>query len=248
VHGGAFVSPRRRSRDARLAVLIATDGAALTQHIDKAKAGSQTDFTILARVKDASGEIVRKSSQRYKLPADLRGDVLFFRQPTLPAGAYTLEYVVHDALGQRAGAGSAPIIVPDRRAGDPQVSSLMIVRHAERVPATERDATNPLYYGDLLLYPNLGEPISKRETQALTFAFNVVPGNTPITASLTLAQGKRTIGRTPLQLGAPDPQGRIWNVGQLPLASLTPGEYVLAVTISTQSHIETRLTNFRVVE
>jgi len=192
---------------------------------------------------------VRKGSQRYRLPtANLRGEVLFFRQPTLPPGSYTLEYVVHDALGQRAGTGTAPVIVPDKRAGQPEVSSLMIVRRTERVPAGERDATNPLYYGDLLLYPNLGEPISKRETSSVTFAFNIIPGSAPVRATLTLFQGLLALGETALTLGTPDAQGRIWHVSQLPIGSLTPGEYALAVTVTVASSTETRRATFRIIE
>jgi hypothetical protein len=174
--------------------------------------------------------------------------VLFFRQPTLPPGSYTLEYVVHDALSERAGAGLAPVSVPDKHAGQPQVSSLMIVSRTERVPAAERDATNPLYYGDVLLYPSLGEPISKRQTSALTFAFNLIPGGAPARASLTLLQGQRALGETPLSLGAPDVQGRIWHVSQLPIANLAPGEYVLGLTVAAGDRIETRHATFRVVE
>ncbi|HEX6465537.1 MAG TPA: VWA domain-containing protein [Vicinamibacterales bacterium] len=246
VRAGAFVFPQTSARDARLAVIVATNGSTIAP---SAKANGPGDFTILARLKDASGETVRKASQRYRLPdADLRGDVLFFRQPTLPPGAYTLDYVVHDALGQRAGAGSAPVIVPGARTGEPNVSSLLIVRRAEHVPVNERDATNPLYYGDLLLYPNLGEPISKRETRALTFAFSVIPGSVPATAALTLAQGERTIGQTPLQLGTPDSQGRIWNVGQVPLANLPPAEYTVSVTVTAGAQAETRRTSLRIVD
>jgi VWFA-related protein len=248
LRAGAFVFPQSRGAEARLAVLVATDGAVLAGGADQAKGTAQTDFTILARLKDAIGEVVRKGSQRYRLPADLKGEVLFFRQPTLSAGSYTFEYVVHDALGQRAGAGTTPLIVQNRRAGEPQVSSLMIVRRTERVPAAERDANNPLYYGDLLLYPNLGEPISKRQTPALTFAFNVIPGSGPMRALLALQQGERTLGETALALGTADAQGRIWHVSQLPLTSLTPGEYTLLVTITAGADTETRRATFRVIE
>jgi hypothetical protein len=174
--------------------------------------------------------------------------VLFFRQPTLPPGSYTFEYVVHDALGHRDAAGTAPLIVPDTRAEQPKVSTLMIVRRTERVPAAERDATNPLYYGDLLLYPNLGDPVSKRETPALTFAFTVIPGSAPARASLVLSQAERSIGQTALPLDAPDAQGRIWHVSQLPLGSLDAGEYALAVTVTAGTSSETRRATFRVVE
>jgi VWFA-related protein len=248
VRASAFVFPQPGAADARVAVLVGTDGGALAESAGKTPAANQTDFTILARLKDTTGEVVRKGSHRYRLSADLRGDVLFFRQPTLPPGSYTLEYVVHDALGQRAGAGAAPVTVPDKRSGQPQVSSLMIVTRTERVPAAERDATNPLYYGDVLLYPSLGAPISKRQTPALTFAFNLIGASDLTRAALTLAQGDRALGETALQLGTPDGQGRIWHVSQLPIGTLSPGEYALAVTVSAGNNTETRRTSFHIIE
>ena len=251
VRAGAFVFPDPRAAEARLAVLVAADGGALAVEADTSKGSGRTDFTILARLKDATGEVVRKGSQPYRLSApaaNLRGEVLFFRQPTLPPGVYTLEYVVHDALRQQAGAGSAPVVVPNPRAGQPQVSSLMIVRRTERVPAGERDATNPLYYGDLLLYPNLGEPVSKRQTSAVTFAFTVVPGTAPVRASLVLSRGERALGETNLKLDPPDAKGVVWHVSQLPLANLAPGEYTLALTVTDDGHSETRRTTFRMIE
>lgn len=248
VRGGAFVFPQPGAAGARMAVLVATDGGVIAQSADKTNATSQTDFTILARLKDVTGEVVRKGSQRYRLPADLKGQVLFFRQPTIPPGSYTFEYVVHDALGRRAGAGTASVTVPDKRTGRPQVSSLMIIARTERVPAGERDATNPLYFGDVLLYPNLGELISKREISALTFAFNVIPGSASARASLTLSQGERTLGQTALELGTPDAEGRSWQVSQLPIGSLVPGEYELAVTVAAGNNSEIRRTRFQIVE
>jgi VWFA-related protein len=251
VRAGAFVFPQPRSMEARVAVLVATDGGVLAVDADKSKGTARTDFTILSRLKDASGEVVRKASQPYRLTApaaNLRGEVLFFRQPTLPLGTYTLEYVVHDGLGQRAGAGTMPVVVPDARTGQPQVSSLMIVRRTERVPTGERDATNPLYYGDLLLYPNLGEPISKRETPTISFAFTVVLGTNPVLASLALSQGERTLGETTLPTGTPDANGVIWHVSQLPLAGLPAGEYSLTVTVTGGGHTETRRATFRTTD
>jgi hypothetical protein len=251
VRAGAFMFPEPGRAESRIALLVAADGGVLATATDKSKGTAQADFTILARVKDASGEIVRKASQPYRLsgPAsNLRGEVLFFRQPTLPPGTYSLEYVVHDALRQQAGAGTSSVVVPASSHGQPRVSSLMIVRRTERVPAAERDAANPLYYGDLLLYPSLGEPISKRETSAVSFAFAVTPGKAAARASLLLSQGNRVLGETALQLGAPDVKGVIWHVGQLPLASQPPGDYTLAVTVDSNGHSETRRASFRTIE
>lgn len=251
VRAGAFVFPESGRGESRVVVLVATDGGALAGDADQAKGTARTDFTILARLKDKTGEVVRKGSQPYRLAApaaNLRGDVLFFRQPTVPPGTYTLEYVIHDAMTSRASAGTMPVIVPDPLKDQPRVSSLLIVRRTERVPAGERDVTNPLYHGDLLLYPNLGEPIAKREIRALSFAFSVIPGAAPARAALTLSQGERAVGEVTLTLGTPGADGRIQHVGQLPLASLPAGDYTLSVTVTAPGFSETRRARIQIVE
>jgi hypothetical protein len=58
----------------------------------------------------------------------------------------------------------------------------------------------------------------------------------------------RTLGETTLPPGTPDADGRIWHVSQLPLTSLTPGEYTLLVTLTAGADTQTRRTTFRVIE
>ncbi len=115
VRASAFAFPE--GRRSRMAVIAATDAAAL--RFDVEGQSYKSDFTILARVTRADGEVVRKGSQPYRLngvaeqlDAARRGQVLFFRQPTLDAGTYTLEVAVHDALASRAGVFRAPVVVP----------------------------------------------------------------------------------------------------------------------------------------
>ncbi len=255
VRAAALVFPQPKAR-ARVAVLVATAAGSLTFDTQRANQTYRTDFTVLARIRDATGEVVRKASQPYRLAGPAaqvevakRGDVLFFRQPELEAGSYTLEYVIHDALAKRAGAGSMPLVVQDPRKAL-QVSSLVIVQRAERVPPNERGEGNPLYYGDLLLYPNLGEPVSKRAAKTVSFYFTVLPttGGPPATAMLELVQGGNVIGKVSLQLAAPAADGRIQHVSQLPLASLRPGDYELRITVTQAAAVETRPAAFRVVE
>ncbi len=255
VRAAAFVFPQPKG-PARVAVLVATRGSALTFDTQRANQTYRTDFTVLARIRDATGEVVRKASQPYRLAGPAaqvevarRGDVLFFRQPELGAGSYTLEYVIHDALAKRAGAGSMPLVVQDPRKAL-QVSSLVIVQRAERVPPSERGEGNPLYYGDLLLYPNLGEPVSKSAAKTVSFYFTVVSatGGPSATAMLELVQGGNVIGKVPLQLAAPAADGRIQHVSQLPLASLQPGDYQLRITVTQATAVETRTAGFHVVE
>ena len=113
---GAFVFPEVKG-GSRAALMVAASGETLT--FETTPDGFRTDFTLMARVKDASGEVVRKGSQPYRLtgPAADRdrtqkGEILFYRQPELPPGRYTVEGVVHDALGPRAGVVRMPLDVP----------------------------------------------------------------------------------------------------------------------------------------
>ena len=76
----------------RVALLVATDAASLTFQPDAQAQTWRTDFTLLARIRNAQGDVVRKVSQ--PVPADRprravdvsSGRLLFFREPDLPPG------------------------------------------------------------------------------------------------------------------------------------------------------------------
>ena len=256
VRAGAFPMPDPQG-NGRLALLVAADTTTLTFKPDGQNKAWQTDFTVLARIKDASGEVVRKASQPYRLSGPMgelesarRGDVLFYRQPDLPPGTYTLEAVVHDALGGKAGAASAPLVVPAPRPGAPVVSSLIIVRRTEKVPAGERATDNPLFVGDLLLYPNLGEPLRKSVEKTVSFFLRVNPaaGGAAPTATLELLSGKQVIGQVPMELAKPNAAGVIEQSSQLPLGNFPAGTYGLRITISQGTEKVVREAGFTVVE
>jgi VWFA-related protein len=242
VRAVALVFPDKA--ESRLAVLAGTPGAALTFTRDEKANSYRTDFTILARIKNASGEVVRKASQPYRLSGPLdkvdearRGDVLFFRQPTLAPGTYTLDVVVHDALARRAGVQTSTFTVPERTGV--QVSSLILVQRGERLPASEPANDNPLRVGDVLLYPNLGEPVRRSETATLYFALTPGPGATP-QADLEVLSDAAPPTRVPLTLDAPDAHGVIHQLARLPLAALAPGSYTLRLTVHQGEATATR--------
>jgi hypothetical protein len=128
VRARAFVFPG--ASGARTVVLAATDANVLRFDGDTTGEQYRTDFTIVARIVDARGTTVRKSSQPYRLAGLVRqmeqakrGQILFFRQPQLAPGAYTLEAAVHDALSGRTGVRRAGFVVPEGSAKTLQVSS-----------------------------------------------------------------------------------------------------------------------------
>jgi hypothetical protein len=244
----AFPTP---ARPGQLAIVVAVPGTGLTYYMDREKTSYWSDFTILTQIVDAEGRVVRKGSQPYHLtgPADRldvarRGDVLLYRQPVLPPGRYTLDYVISDALGAKAGTGSMPLVVDAVGPGEPAVSGLVIVSRAERVTEAERDPINPLYVGDLLLYPNLGDPLSRSADRRLTFYYAVHAGTQPVTASLELATGEVVLARLPLSLPPPDAAGRIQHLAQFPLGDVPPGSCELRVTVTAGSARVTRVAAF----
>jgi hypothetical protein len=118
---------------------------------------------------------------------------------------------------------------------------VFVVQRAEKVPAAERDASNPLYFGELLLYPNLGEPLSKRAARELAFAFTVYPGSAQVQgATVTLLRAGQVVGQAPLALDKPDAAGRIQQVSRLPLDSLEPGAYEVRIGVQSGSAVVTR--------
>jgi len=250
IRAQALVFPGTEGRDL-VAVLVSANAGALTFRRDDKTQTYRTDFTILARILDSRGLAVRKSSQPYRLAGPLkqidqaqRGDVLFFRQPSMEPGSYTLEVAVHDALAGKTGVQRTTFTVPSASDGALNVSDLVVVHHAERVPANERQPNNPLYFGDVVIYPNMGEPLVKARDKAVTF-YVVVPGvlGTP-SATLEVLGGAEVVARSPVALPQPDPSGRIAHVAQVPLDALPPGRYTIRLTVSQGNQKEVRETAF----
>ena len=235
LRAAAFVFPR--GSVARLAVLVTVPSRDLGFRRNEKDGTYLKQFTILARIREAGGVIVRKASEPYSLTGPMArieesrtGDVLFFRQPTLPAGSYELEAVVHDAVGNRFGVTAVPFAVPQSD-GVLDVSSLMVVRRGERVAKSEVDATNPLFIDDLLIYPSVEDPISRRE-KAIRLYFDLSAKRTDgVTATLEVIRGSESIAALTVPLNAPDATGRTRQLVGLPTATLAPDRYTLRLTV-----------------
>jgi VWFA-related protein len=238
-------------------VMVQVGTERLTFRREDGKDLYMSDFTILARFKDAKGDVVRKVSQQYVLRGPIaqleqakRGTVLFYKDPELTPGVYTLEAVVYDALSGGASARLSTVEVPKLAEQSLRVSSLTIVRRSEKVPEKERDASNPFYYGELLLYPNLGEPLRKTVDKELSFFLTVYParGTERPQATIELLLGGRSLGAVPTELTAPDALGRIQHVGRLPLEKFPIGSYDLKITVKDGKTQQARSAHFTVAE
>jgi hypothetical protein len=233
----AFAFPEKDT--VRVAVVVSTPASDLTFSRQDATQTYATDFTILARIRNTSGEVMRKASQPYRLRGRLAdvesarsGEVLFYRHPTLPPGTYLLEAAVHDAISKKAGVHTLKVEIPERTQSGLQVGSLLVVRRGERVSAAERDPENPLMLNDVVLYPNLGDPVRKAD-QAITLFFVTSSKSKAVpTATLEVLVGENVLASLPVVLDAPDVHGTIRQLTQLPTDPLPPGDYVLRLVVS----------------
>lgn len=252
IRSAALVFPS--ATGARLALLATAAAKDVTFARDDKTATYHTDFTILARIRNEAGEVVRKASQPYRLGGALaqieqarRGDVLFFRQPELSPGSYTLDVAVHDALARRAGVQKTTFVVQEPQAV--QVSSLVLVRRAERLSSpVVKDDGNPLRVGDVLVYPNVGEPISRRDKVLTIFVtLQLAPGSTP-QARLDVLRGDQSVASIPIVLETPDAGGRLQQLAQMPVAPLTAGDYTLRLVLTHEGRREVREASFRLID
>src|SRR5205085_8751862 len=186
-----------------------------------------TDFSIVALVKDSSSQIVQKLSQHYplngpldRLDAARKGDVLFYRETQLAPGSYTVEVIAYDSTTDKASLRTSRLDVPAFDDSKPRLSSVAVLKRAERLSVEEQKKDQPFHFGELLVYPNLGEPLPKSAAKQLTFFFTAWPakGSTaPLQLTLEVLQNTRSLGQTSAPLPAADAQGQIKYASSLPL-------------------------------
>lgn len=255
VVGRAFRLPQD-GHPGRIALVVRVPAGTLTYEVAPGGSSYRADFTILARIRDAKGEIVRKASQPYRLsgPASAveaarSGDVVFFRSPDLPPGRYTVEYVVYDGIADRAGVGTALLDIPADAPDTLRVGDLFVVRRAEKVGTADQAASNPLTIGDLLLYPNVGEPFVSGRDTSIPIYVSITPAKArrSLTARLAIGRARQTLAEVPLVLGAPDPSGRIAQMSRISIGTLPPGEYAVVVTVNDGASTQIRSARFEIV-
>lgn len=205
------------------------------------------DLTVVVLVRDAARQVLAKMSQRYALgsagaPATATGSVLFYRETRLPPGSYRIDAVAYDARSGASGAATAALEVPPAPEGRLRASSLMVVGSAERLGAGQTAAPEPLKYGDVVLYPNLGQPL-RRETP-LTFFVTAWPARDrpAIDVRFEVVHDGRTVAATRTTGLRAEAGGRIQLASSLPITRLTPGAYELRLTLSDGLDEQTRTT------
>ncbi len=108
VRAGALLFPER-DRPGLVPVVVDLRTAPLTFQPGPDSKTYTSDFAVIVRFLDAENHVVRKVSQHYEVKgpiADLerakQGQVIFYREPELSPGVYTMETVVYDALAEKS--------------------------------------------------------------------------------------------------------------------------------------------------
>ena len=252
----AVVKFPERDRPTLTPVLVSVPVSALTFRPSEDGSSYRAEFTVLVRFRGTNDDVVDKMSQNYvmtgpieKLESVKQGNVLFYREREFEPGAYKMEAIVHDALGERASVRFASLDHGATKDDGLRVSTLVLVASGERVAEAQRPAGNPFLVGDMLLYPNLGEALRKGTTPEIGFFLTLYPGKGPKPqATLELLQNGKALARLPLALGDVDGAGRIQQVSRLPTAAIPPGTYDLRVVVTQGSQQIVRSTVLRLID
>jgi hypothetical protein len=237
-------------------VLVEAPASAFTFTPEKDKKTYSSDFSIIALIRNESRQVVQKMSRRYpltgpidKIDAARKGEILFYREAELPAGRYTVEAVAFDAAGNKASMGTSVVEVPDLDETKLRLSSLTLLKRADRLSPEEQKKEHPFHFGEVMVYPNLGEPVRKSAGAQLTFFFTVLPvkGSTEkLNMILEVLQNGRSLAQVPAELPAADESGRIKYASALPLDKFQPGSYELRLTVKDGKSSVSRVTQFKV--
>jgi VWFA-related protein len=188
---------------------------------------------ILALLRDAKGEIVRKIARDVPFesrPEEVQkvrsGNFVFKEAFAVPPGRYTVEVAVLDRKAEKAAARKSVFLAaaaPDRLS----VSALMRVRnYAPHAPDLE--VLDPFQFEGGRITPTLDETLHTSQTQTVGLFCVVSPdpqNQEKPTLTLEYLQDDKLVGRGDFDLPKPDSQGRIPWALFTPVASLKPGSY-----------------------
>jgi VWFA-related protein len=211
-------------------------------------------FSVVALVKDKSGQVVQKVSRHYPLTGPLdqmdsarKTDLLFYRETQLPAGSYNVELIAHDDLSAKTSVQTSALEIPTLDVNKPRLSSVSVLKRAERLSAEEQKTDQPFHFGELLVYPNLGEMISKSQAKQLAFFVTAWPAkgsSANMQLTFMILQNHKALGKSSTPLPAADERGQIKYASSFSLADFQPGVYQLEVMVSDGKSNVNRVTDF----
>jgi VWFA-related protein len=254
ISASGYVFPDPKGR-AAVPVVVRVKTGNLRFTVDEARATYAGDAVIVARIRNAAGQTIHTLSQQYLLSGAAKdvataqdGEILFYRQPDLAPGVYTLETVVQDVIAQRTSTRLSTLTVPAMSAAHVPASTLVVVQRTERVAASERRSDLPFYYGDLLLYPNPGDPLRLGRDGELMFYVSLYRETVVPQATLEILHNGQTLASVPVDIPEPVTRSRVQHVGTLPIDKFPAGTYELRLRLRSGAAEEVRNAFFTIAQ
>jgi VWFA-related protein len=246
VHAAGFSFPEP-ARPGLTPVVLQVDTRPLRFDTDPRRSTYSAQVVVVVRIRDAQRREVEKLTQEYLLTGDMKdveaarnGEILFYREPELAPGVYTLESIVFDAKAVQGSARIATLTVPEPSSLG--MSSLVLVNRVEEVENAQTSVA-PFYVGRTLLYPNVGQTIRKAPSTELPFYFTLYGNSEGVTASAQLSRNGQPLAEAPVPLaGVKGP--RLQHVGRLPVGDLPSGTYELRIRVTDGRREMSRTTFF----
>jgi len=256
-------SPRPNSFDSRAAafsfpessqpglvpVVVEVPPGAVNYATDNKTKTFMADFSFVVIIKDDSQRVVKKLSNQEvikgpidKLAKAKAGGLLFYREANLDPGHYTIAAVVYDNITRQSSTNTSTVIVPPADQSALRLSSIVVIKKTGH-PTAGQDSLRTFQFDDLLVYPNLGEPISKAHGNELSLFVTVYTAkgdSTPPKLNLEIARAGRSMGHLSYDLHAPDKTGRIQYASVISLDKFQPGDYELKLSVRAGSRMATR--------
>jgi VWFA-related protein len=224
------------------AVIVQVPLRQIELKLEEAGKRYQGRLSVLAHVKDSSGNVARRFSRDFPLSGDAalldrvkNGYLIYKELFPLPAGEYRLETAVLDrgslAVGIRRNAFT---IAP---ASALAVSTPVLVRRYQPFGEWKFDPAEPFQYQGGSITPSLA-PLARGQDQFSVF-FLIYPDpktSSPPQVHFEYLMDGEVFAGSDLQLGGPDARGRIAAMVTASSAELSPGQYDVRVTVRQGSN------------
>jgi len=223
---------------------------------DQKQKVARARFSLLALVKSPGGQILQRFSQDVPLEASQdkvegfqKGNFFFNRTFAMAPGKYLLETVMIDRNSMKTSAQRTEFAVAPPSPGV-SLSSVSTIWRVNSSTPEDKDADDPFRFQSGKVVPTLGEPVKSGAGAPLAFYFVVYPAKgLAERPQLTLEfyRDGDSIGQAPLELPAPDENGRIPYAAEIPAASFAPGQYEVRAIIRQGSSTAEERALFNIV-
>jgi len=221
---------------------------------DRDPALERAHFSFMGVLRASWGGVAEKFSQdspvwvpRNRHDELMQGNAVFMRSFTLPEGRYRLETAAWDQQSGRMSVDHSRLRVAASRATF-GLSSLAVVKRAERVPKGALASDDPFRAGEARIVPWVTEAEVDPAREIGLFFVAYVPAGRAETPQVTLEflRDAQVVGRAEPELPPPDAEGRIPYVVSLPGGRFAPGRYEVVAELRSGPHRVWERTSFRV--